>query len=210
MVIDFITTPIWKALKAEISRATGEEQDIRETSVADANYDSSGKTIDFYNVFGDEIASIDATAFIKDGMVDNVSLSGNILTITFNTDAGKQAIDIDLTEFIDPTNYYNKFEVDGIISGVNAHIVDIEEVSSRALNELHSGLTAVTEDVASFNDSIELDEKVVATAFRDINDRIENNSFVESDNFKDIVKISQTDYDALSAKNPRTLYMIYE
>lgn len=210
MVIDFITTPIWKALKAEISRATGEEQDIRETSVADANYDSSGKTIDFYNVFGDEIASIDATAFIKDGMVDNVSLSGNILTITFNTDAGKQAIDIDLTEFIDPTNYYNKFEVDGIISGVNAHIEDIEEVSSRALNELHSGLTAVTEDVASFNDSIELDEKVIATALVDLNDKITNNTFVESDDVDNIVKISQTDYDALTAKNPMTLYMIYE
>lgn len=210
MVIDFITTPIWKALKAEISRATGEEQDIRETSVADANYDSSGKTIDFYNVFGDEIASIDATAFIKDGMVDNVSLSGNILTITFNTDAGKQAIDIDLTEFIDPTNYYNKFEVDGIISGVNEHIEDIEEVSSRALNELHSGLTAVTEDVASFNDSIELDEKVIATALVDLNDKITNNTFVESDDVDNIVKISQTDYDALTAKNPMTLYMIYE
>lgn len=221
MVIDFITTPIWKALKAEISRATGEEQDIRETSVADANYDSSGKTIDFYNVFGDEIASIDATAFIKDGMVDNVSLSGNILTITFNTDAGKESINIDLTEFIDPTNYYNKFEVNGIISGVNAHIEDIEEVTSRALNELHSGVTESFDKIeelsdvfesglTSINSGIELDEKVVATAFRDINNRIENNSFVESDNFKDIVKISQTDYDALTAKNPRTLYMIYE
>ena len=131
MVIDFITTPIWKALNAEIDRATEEENNI------------------------------------------------------------------------------------------NEHIEELEEVSSRAFNELHSGLTAVTEDVSeiqtvidtkvdSLDEKVELDEKVVATAFRDINDRIENNSFVESDNFKDIVKISQTDYDALSAKNPRTLYMIYE
>ena len=67
-------------------------------------------------------------------MVENVSLSGNILTITFNTDAGKQNIDIDLTEFINPQNYYTKTETDNIVDSAYASAVtyvDSEVLSAR-------------------------------------------------------------------------------
>lgn len=49
----------------------------------------------------DVISSFDATAFVKDGMLDNVALSGNSLEFTFNTDAGKSKISVPLDKFID-------------------------------------------------------------------------------------------------------------
>lgn len=54
-----------------------------------AEYDSTNKLI--YLKHGSTRLSnpIDATAFIKDGMVDTVEVTGGNLVITFNTDSGK-------------------------------------------------------------------------------------------------------------------------
>ena len=79
-----------------------------------AEYDSNEKKINFKHG-NDVVASIDATAFIKDGMVSNVTLQNGNLVITFNTDAGKQPISIALTDIFNPSNYYNKTEVDGLL-----------------------------------------------------------------------------------------------
>ena len=56
-----------------------------------AEYDSNTKRINFKhnNVVK---AYIDATSFIKDGMVENIVISGGNLVISFNTDSGKEAI----------------------------------------------------------------------------------------------------------------------
>ena len=80
--------------------------------IDDVEYDSSGKTIDFYSE-GTLIDSIDARPFIKDGMVDSVTLSGETLHIVFNTDAGKEPIDVNLSSIFNPDNYYTKQESDG-------------------------------------------------------------------------------------------------
>lgn len=79
---------------------------------ADAAYDEREKKIEFYDIDGNEVASIDATDFIKDGMVSNVEISNGNLVITFNTDAGKNAISIPLTDIFNPSNYYDKTAVD--------------------------------------------------------------------------------------------------
>lgn len=49
------------------------------------------------------VSTIDASDFIKDGMVKSVVFNENTkhLTITFNTDAGQDAIDVDLTKLVD-------------------------------------------------------------------------------------------------------------
>ena len=80
--------------------------------VASAAYISSAKTIEFYNSNDTVLSTIDATAFIKDGMVDNVVISGSNLIISFNTDAGKEDIIIPLTDIFDPSNYYTKQDID--------------------------------------------------------------------------------------------------
>ena len=98
---------------------------------AGVNYDSNDKKIYFYDNpsnSGTALAYVDATDFIKDGMVDNVeikdvTLSGETVTclvITFNTDAGKQEIDIPISQIFDATNYYTKQETDNAISAATS------------------------------------------------------------------------------------------
>lgn len=87
------------------------------SKVGYAIYDERAKAIIFYdNVEAGsrtELFKIDATDFIKDGMVSNVEISEGNLVITFNTDAGQEPISIALTDIFNPANYYNKTEVDG-------------------------------------------------------------------------------------------------
>ena len=99
----------------------------------DVAYDSSTKHINFKN--GNTInAYIDATAFIKDGMVDNVEIddvtiegvSTPCLVITFNTDSGKQAINIPLTSFFDADDYYTKDEVDNTELAIANALTDLD------------------------------------------------------------------------------------
>lgn len=92
---------------------------------ADAvKYDSNSKEMKFYNggTGGTEVYSFDASPFLIDGMVENVEIktvagSGTCLVITFNTDAGKQDINIPISQIFDATNYYTKAEVDAELSG---------------------------------------------------------------------------------------------
>ena len=79
-----------------------------------AEYDSASKRI--YLKHGSTRltgAYVDATAFIKDGMVDNVTISSGYLVITFNTDSGKEPISLAITDIFNASNYYTKAEIDG-------------------------------------------------------------------------------------------------
>ena len=92
-----------------------------------AEYDSNTKRINFKH--GNTIkAYIDATAFIKDGMVDNVEISNGNLVITFNTDAGKQPISIPLTDIFNPANYYDKTTADNTFA---TQVVVNQEIAAR-------------------------------------------------------------------------------
>lgn len=63
-------------------------------------YDSDTKKITL--VEGGTNLEIDATDFIKDGMIENVAIGDdNDLVITFNTDAGKQDIKLPLDQLVD-------------------------------------------------------------------------------------------------------------
>ena len=97
-----------------------EIEERKSDSVSSAEYDSSAKTINFKNYNNEVISTIDATDFIKDGMVDNVEIKvidgKKYLAITFNTDAGKEEIDIELDDIFNPDNYYTKDEIDDLIA----------------------------------------------------------------------------------------------
>ena len=87
-------------------------------------YDSQTKRINFYNtsVEGDVLGYVDATDFIKDGMVSNVEIKnvtgkGTCIVITFNSDAGKQAIEIPITQIFDASNYYTTAQTQAYVSG---------------------------------------------------------------------------------------------
>lgn len=140
-----------KADKSEIPAVSG---------YADAvAYDSNAKEMKFYHggTGGTEVFSFDASPFIIDGMVDNVeikTLSGaSYLVITFNTDAGKEEIDVPLTDIFDASNYYTTAQTDSIVSGLTARMAEDEEVTAAALNDLNEEVSgkadtsAVTESI---------------------------------------------------------------
>ena len=136
MIIDFLTYNLKKKLAHEVERAESAETALKIDSFAGANWNASGKTIDFYNGYGDMIDSIDASDFIIDGMIENVTLSGTVLTITFNTDAGKQDIVIDLSTIID--------------TDLADRVDEIEEVTAIALNELHDDVLELSGNSANY------------------------------------------------------------
>lgn len=95
---------------------------------ADASYDSQTKHINFYDKDNTLVAYVDATAFIKDGMVDSVAISNGNLVITFNTDAGKEPITIPLTDIFNPSNYYTKTDANALFA---TQVVVNEEIAAR-------------------------------------------------------------------------------
>lgn len=86
-----------------------------------AEYNSQTKKIIFKH--GDTVlVQIDATDFIKDGMVSNVEIVNGKLVISFNTDAGKQNIEITLSDIFNPNNYYTKEQIDTKEQNINTSI----------------------------------------------------------------------------------------
>ena len=86
-----------------------------DTSYMDSSlyYAQDTKQIQLRNTRGEVISNIDATDFIKDGMLDSVTVSGGNLNFVFNTDAGKEAISIPLSDFFDASQYYTREQIDG-------------------------------------------------------------------------------------------------
>ena len=118
----------------------------------DAEYDSNTKRINLKH--GNTVKKyIDATDFIKDGMVDDVEIatptggtnSGvTCLVVTFNTDAGKEDIEIPLSNIFNPNNYYTKNNADEIFLTT---ATTIPTATSQLTNDSHYVTTA---DTANF------------------------------------------------------------
>ena len=103
-----------------IKHITADERTKWNGKISNAQYNSTDKKIYFYSGATTEnpVANIDATDFIKDGMVSNVEIkdvanNGSCLVITFNADAGKQDINIPISTIFNPANYYQKSETSG-------------------------------------------------------------------------------------------------
>lgn len=90
-----------------------------------SEYDSETHRINFKNTStGSVLSYIDASPFIVDGMVQNVEIKDvtiegenvKCLVISFNTDAGKQDINIPISQVFDASNYYTKAQTDSAIA----------------------------------------------------------------------------------------------
>lgn len=119
-------------------------KDYADTNDADTKYgieyDSANKKIKL--VEGGATVEIDATAFIKDGMIDTVVLDeNNDLVITFNTEAGKDAIVLPLDKLID---VYTGKATDDIIVTTEGN-----EISATLTEEVKASLAKA--DVAEQN-----------------------------------------------------------
>ena len=97
---------------------------------------------------------VDATPFIKDGMLDsatigNATISGETvkcLILTFNTDSGKNAINIPINDIFNADNYVAKSEVDTIVAGSISDAVNpdggSQSVAQKALTDAISAAVA--------------------------------------------------------------------
>lgn len=118
----------------------------------DVIYDKQSKRINFYN--GNRIkAFVDASDFVKDGMVSDVRIANNNLVITFNTDAGKDAISIPLTDIFDPANYYTKSEVDSALSS-KADKTDVIAISGDVI-ALSTKVDTISGDIITIQEEID-------------------------------------------------------
>ena len=131
-------------------------------------YNNTSKYVEFYHggTGGTKVFEYDASPFLIDGMVQNVeikdvTISGESVTclvISFNTDAGKQDINIPLTEIFDASNYYTTAQTNSAIEAATSGKADssavTEEISAAvsgkadttAVTQVNNVLTAHTAD----------------------------------------------------------------
>ena len=119
--------------------------------VTDASYDSESATINFTNQEGTVVSSIDASAFIKDGMLSSVSYDSSAATLTFsfNTDAGTEDITVDISSLIDIYTAGNGISVD---SNVISVVVSSSSESYLTVDEnglAVSGIDAIADRVSA-------------------------------------------------------------
>lgn len=79
------------------------------------DYDATNKAIKLYGKNDTVLGSVDATPFIKDGMLHDVSYDPetNKLTFTWNTDEGSKTDTVDLTDLVDPYTAGNGLQLTG-------------------------------------------------------------------------------------------------
>lgn len=101
------------------------------SSTLNLKYDSTTKKIQLLGIKNAVIAEVDASDFIKDGMVNTVSFdpSSKSLNITFNTDSGKETITVDLSSLVDTYTAGN-----GIAIDKNAVSIKVDPTSEEFLS----------------------------------------------------------------------------
>jgi hypothetical protein len=133
-----------KANASDIPSVTGYADSVK--------YNDTNHYMEFYHgtTGGTKVYEFDASPFIIDGMVQDVKITAvtsgtsevTCLVISFNTDAGKQDINIPLTDIFNADNYYNKTAIDNLVgsgftsSSITDVIIENEEIVSSALNDL--------------------------------------------------------------------------
>lgn len=200
---------ITEAIVAEAERIDQEIASLNETKFDNAIYNSVEKEIYFYAA-GEVVSTIDTSAFIIDGMVEDVRIEDGNLVIDFNTASGIEDIEIPLTDIFNPDNYYDKDAIDEIVSGITQTIEDNEYAISTALNDLNDRkLDASAYTPTDLSDYYTKSETSGATEISNaLDDKASKTD--DLDNIK-LKKISQSDYDNLvdtGTVDANTLYII--
>lgn len=117
-------------------------------------YNSATKKVEFYHgtTAGTKVFEYDASPFLIDGMVQNVEIkdvtSGGsqvtCLVVSFNTDAGKQDINIPISQIFDANNYYTTAQTSGATELQTAFNGKTDTATTTALNNVVAAHTANT------------------------------------------------------------------
>lgn len=133
-------------------------------AVYSGTYDSNSKKILLKNKVNTTLAEIDATAFIKDGMVSQVEVSNGNLVITFNTDAGKNPISVPISDIFDANNYYTKTEANRTFLTSHQSLSNYVTLSTDqdiTGNKTFSGSLSSNSDVGSSSSGITRDRVIL-------------------------------------------------
>ena len=127
------------------------EHQSLEAYVNAAGYNSEEKRIELKHN-SNILATIDAKAFIKDGMVDSVVIQNGNIVITFNVDSGKEAISLPITDIFNPANYYNKQAIDLKLSDYALK----SELFSGSYNDLTDKpvIPTIPSSISAFNNDV--------------------------------------------------------
>lgn len=147
------TVPAWAKSATKPTYTAAEVGALPDTTVIpdvsgffdEVSYDSGTKRINFKQ--GTTVKKyIDATNFIKDGMIDSVGISTpesgsnagvSCLVVTFNVDAGKEDIEIPLSNIFNPSNYYTKTEINsGFVAQESGKGLSSEDYTSAEKTKL--------------------------------------------------------------------------
>lgn len=107
-----------------------------------------GKEIQLKNKAGAVLAKLDATSFIKDGMLESVTLvedntKGKVLQFTWNTDGGKKSTPIEVSEFFhEISGDTNTIKVSQPASGTTGSL-QISAKTVESVSGVTSGATAL-------------------------------------------------------------------
>lgn len=151
---------------------------------ADAvKYNNTTHYVEFYHgtTAGTKVFEYDASPFIIDGMVQNVEIkdvtSGETqvtcLVISFNTDAGKQDINIPISQIFDASNYYTTAQTDTKITEATSGKVDNATYTAyTADTATEIGNKLATSDFNTYSGTVDtlIGEKASQTSVNALND----------------------------------------
>ena len=144
--------------------------------ISTVDYDSDTKRINFRSSDSTIVCYLDATLFIKDGIVnsvrvDNIEIDNTLtkcLIISFNTDADKQDIIIPIKDIIDQDLFYTKDEIDPILTDLQ---------NSKLFREENGGLKT-SEVLKAFGENSFAEGKGIRKEFELVEDYIPETNYI--------------------------------
>lgn len=131
------------------------------SKIAGASWDSNTSHLNFYDnvsATGTPLTYVDGADWVKDSFLKSVTIedkeiSGETVTclvFVFETESGETETDIPLTDIFNPDNFYDKTEIDTIVSGINEDISAVSGDVATKQNALTAGDgIQITNDVIS-------------------------------------------------------------
>ena len=126
-------------------------------------YNTTSKYVEFYHD-NTKVYEFDAKDFVKDGFLSGVTLENRTvsgesvpcLVFDWNTDAGIQETVIPVNNTFNPSNFYNKTEIDSIVSGINEtisahtsdttiHVTAADKIAWNAKSDFSGSYTDLTD-----------------------------------------------------------------
>lgn len=178
-------------------------------------YNSATKKVEFYHgtTAGTKVFEYDASPFLIDGMVQNVEIkdvtSGSsqvtCLVVKFNTDAGKQDINIPISQIFDANNYYTTAQTSGATELQTAFNGKTDKATTTALNNVVTAHTANTSIHLTSTEKGQLHTHTNKTYLDGITSNVGTMAYENASSYSSATQVST----ALSNKVDKTEYATF-